>query len=84
MQGDFKSPVAVYQERFARGAQRNITDFLKASITTYSKILAITIFTLVAVYCTCKIAKDAFRIIVLHVTTFTSVSLVLATEHLKL
>ena len=77
MQGDFKSPVTAYQERFARGVQRNITDFLKASITTYSKILAITICTLVAVYCTC-------RIIVLHVTTFKSVSLVLATEHLKL
>ena len=33
------------------------------------KIFSLTFFTLVTVYCTCKIAKDAFRI-VLYVTTF--------------
>ena len=43
---------------------------MKASITTDSmKIFSITFCTLVTVYCTCKIAKDAFRI-VLYVTTF--------------
>ena len=49
---------------FAKGVQRNITDFLKASITTGSiKIFSITLCTLVAVYCTCKTAKDAFKIV---------------------
>ena len=33
------------------------------------KIFCITFCTLVTVYCTCKIAKDAFRI-VLYITTF--------------
>ena len=81
MQGDFKGPVAVYQQR---GVQRNKTYFLKGSITTYGiKIFSITFCTLVTVYITCKTAKDAFRI-VLYVTTFTGVSLVLANEHLKL
>ena len=43
---------------------------MKASITTDSiKIFSITFCTLVTVYCTCKIAKGAFRI-VLYVTTF--------------
>ena len=72
MQGNFKSPVAVYQtiNLQKEGVQRNITNFLKASITTDSiKIFSITFCTLVTVYCTCKIAKDAFRI-VLYVTTF--------------
>ena len=47
--------------RFAKGVQRKITDFLKASLTTDSiKIFSITLCTLVTVYCTCKIAKDAF------------------------
>ena len=58
------------KQRFAKGVQRNITDFFKAWITTDSiKIFSITFCTLVTVYCTCKIAKDAFRI-VLYVTTF--------------
>ena len=40
-----------------------MTDFLKVSITTDSiKISSITFCTLVTVYCTFKIAKDAFRI----------------------
>ena len=48
----------------------NMTDFLEASVTTDSKkIFSITFCTLVTVYCTWKIAKDAFRI-VLYVTTF--------------
>ena len=48
----------------------NMTYFLKASITTDGKkIFSITFCTLVTVYCTWKIAKDAFRI-VLYVTTF--------------
>ena len=44
--------------------EKNITDFLKALITTDSiKIFSITFCSLVTVYCTCKIAKDAFRIV---------------------
>ena len=44
--------------------------FLKASKTTDSiKILSITFCTLATVYCACKIAKGAFKI-VLYVTTF--------------
>ena len=70
MQGDFKSPSLFIKRRFAKGVQRNITDFFKAWITTDGiKIFSITFCTLVTVYCTCKIAKDAFRI-VLYVTTF--------------
>ena len=103
-----------------------ITDFFKAQITTDSiKIFSITFFTLVTVYCTCKIANDVFRCVLYVTTRFvlnqwffydckyvvdmynvicywkalivfvlwinklkcslkTSVSLVLATEHLKL
>ena len=58
------------KQRFAKGVQRNTTDFLKASITTDSiTIFSITFRTLVTVYCTGKIAKDAFRI-VLYITTF--------------
>lgn len=68
VQGDMK-PLYTKQ-RFAKGVQRNITDFLKASITTDSiKIFSITVFTLFTVYFGCKIAKDTFRI-VLYVTTF--------------
>ena len=70
MQGDFKSPSLYIKRQFAKGVQRNMTDFYKAWITTDSiKIFSITFCTLVTVYCTCKIAKDAFRI-VLYVTTF--------------
>ena len=58
------------KQRFAKGVQRNITDFLKASITTDSiKIFFITVCTLFVVEFSCKIAKDTFRI-VLYVTTF--------------
>ena len=47
-----------------------MTNFLKASITIDSmKIFSITFCTLVTVYRTYKIVKDAFRI-VLYVTTF--------------
>ena len=72
MEGDFKSPVAIYQKfnNFAKGVQRNITNFLEASITTDSmKIFSVTFCSLVTVYCTCKIARDTLRI-VLYVTTF--------------
>ena len=66
----YKAQSLYTKQRFAKGVQRNITDFLKASITTDSiKIFSITFCTLVTVYCTCKIAKDAFRI-VLYVTIF--------------
>ena len=66
----YKAQSLYTKQRFAKGVQRNITDFLKASITTDSiKIFSITFCTLVTVYFTCKIAKDAFRI-VLYVTTF--------------
>ena len=59
------------KQRFAKRVQRNITDdFFKSWITTDSiKIFSITFCTRVTVYCNCKIAKDAFRI-VLCVTTF--------------
>ena len=70
MQSDIKPRCCTAKRQFAKGEQRNIIDFLKASITTDSiKIFSITFCTLVTVYCTCKIAKDAFRI-VLYVTTF--------------
>ena len=81
MQGDFKSPVAVYPTTISKSVQRNITDFkkkkqtnitdfFKAWITTDSiKIFSVTFCTVVTVYCTCKISKDAFRIVV-YVTTF--------------
>ena len=67
MQGNFKSSVAVYHyKRDAKGVQRNIT----AWITTDSiKIFSFTFCTLFTVYCTCKIAEDAFRI-VLYFKTF--------------
>ena len=49
----------------------NITDFLKASITTDSiKIFSITFCILVTVYCTCKKAKDAFRIVLYGITFY--------------
>ena len=60
----------ILNKNLRKSVQRNITDFFKAWITTDSiKIFSITFCTLVTVYCTCKIAKDAFRI-VLYVTTF--------------
>ena len=58
------------KQRFAKGVQRNITDFFKDLITTDSiKIFSITFCSLVTVYCSRKITKDAFRI-VLYVATF--------------
>ena len=77
MQSDIKPSRCTAKRQFAKGEQRNIIDFLKASITTDNiKIFSITFCTLVTVYCTCKIAKDAFRI-VLYVTTFLHCSLFL-------
>ena len=62
--------VAFFKRRFAKGAQRNITDCFKAWITTDSiNTFSITFCILFTVYCTCKIAKDTFRV-VLYVTTF--------------
>ena len=56
------------KQEFAKGVFRNITEFFKAWITTDSiKIFSIAFCALVTVYCTCKTAKDAFRI-VLYVT----------------
>ena len=70
MQTDIKPSRYTAKRQFAKGEQRNIIDFLKASITTDGiKIFSLTFCNLVTVYCTCKIAKDAFRI-VLYVTTF--------------
>ena len=59
------------KQRFSKGVQiRNITDLFKAWITTDSvKIFSVTFSTLVTLYCTCKISKDAFRIVI-NVTTF--------------
>ena len=57
------------KQEFAKGVFRNITEFFKAWITTDSiKIFSMAFCALVTVYCTCKTAKDAFRI-VLYVTT---------------
>ena len=70
MQGDFKSSVAVYQITRCERCTEEHNRLFKAWITTDSiKIFSITFCTLVTVYCTCKIAKGAFRI-VLYVTTF--------------
>ena len=70
MQSDIKPSRCTAKQQFAKSEQRNIIDVLQASITTDSiKIFSITFCTLVTVYCTCKIAKDAFRI-VLYDTTF--------------
>ena len=70
MQGDNTAQSLYTKQRFAKGVQRNIADFLKASLTTDGiKIFYITFCSLVTVQCTSKIAKDAFRI-VLYVTTF--------------
>ena len=71
MQGDIKPSRRFPNNLFAKGVQGNIIGFLKAPTTRDSiiKIFSITFCTLVTVYCTCKIAKDAFRI-VLYVTTF--------------
>ena len=64
---DFKSPVVIYKTINLQNVyKRNIpvTNFLKASITRDSmKIFSITFCTLATVYCVCKIAKDAFRIV---------------------
>ena len=70
MQGNFKSSVAVYQiTRCERCTKKHIR-FFNAWITTDSiKIFSFTFCTLFTVYCTCKIAKDAFRI-VLYFKTF--------------
>ena len=66
----YKAQSLYTKKRFAKGVPRNITDFSKASITTDGiKIFSITFCTLVIIYCTCKIAKDAFKI-VLYVTKF--------------
>ena len=58
------------KQRFSKGVQRNITDLFKGWITTDSiKIFSVTFCTLVTVYYSCKISKDAFRIVI-YVTTF--------------
>ena len=68
-----KAQSLIIKQRFAKGVQRNITDLFKAWITRDSinciTTFSVTFCTLVTVYCTWKIAKDAFRI-VLYVTTF--------------
>ena len=69
--GVYKAQVPYTKQRFTKGVQRNITDFLKPSVTKYSlKIFSITFCTLVTVYCTCgKLAENAFRIM-LYITPF--------------
>ena len=70
MQGDFRSSSLFFKRWFAKGVQRNITDCFKAWITADSiKTFSITFCTLLTVYCTYKIAQDAFKV-VLYVTTF--------------
>ena len=70
MQGDKKAQSLYTKRRFAKGVQRNIADFLKASRTTDGiKFFYITFCSLATFQCTSKIAKEPFRI-VLYVTTF--------------
>ena len=65
-----KAPSLYIKQKFGKDVQRNITDFFKAWMTTDSiKIFFIAFCTLVTVYCTCKVAKDAFSF-VLYLTTF--------------
>ena len=64
MQGDKTAQSLYTKQRFAKGVQRNIADFLKTSITTDGiKIFYITFCSLATFQCTSKIAKDAFRIV---------------------
>ena len=51
----YKAESLYSQQRFAKGVQRNTTNFLNASITTDGeKIFSITFCTVVTIYCTCK------------------------------
>ena len=63
-QGDFKSSVAVYQitrcERCTEKHNRHFTAWITADSI---RVFSFTFCTLFTVYCTCKIAKDAFRIL---------------------
>ena len=69
MQGDIKPSCCVLKNHSVPKAQRNITDFLKALITTDSiKIFSITFCTLVTVYL--QNSKRCFKNNVLYVTTF--------------
>ena len=71
MQGDIKPSRCIPNNDSVSKAQRNITDFLKALITTDSiKIFSITCCTLVTVYL--ENSKRHFKnnIIVLYITTF--------------
>ena len=68
--GLYKAQLPYTKQQFTKGVQRNITDLLKPSVTKYTiKSFSITFCALVKVYCTCKLVKDAFRI-VLYVTPF--------------
>ena len=70
MDGDIEPSRCIPKQLFAKGVQKKITDFLETSITTNNiKVFSITFCTLVTVYRTCKIVKDAFRVEV-YVTTF--------------
>ena len=65
-----KSQSLYIKQRFAKGVQSNITDFFEVSVSTHSiKIFSITFCTLVTVYCTCKITKDDYRVL-LYVTFY--------------
>ena len=65
-----QKPVAVYQMTICKRCTGEHNQLFKAWITTDSlKFFCITFCTVVTVYCTCKIAKDAFKI-VHYVTTF--------------
>ena len=61
---------SLYTKQDLRKVYRRTKTIFNASITTVRiKVFSITVCTLVTVYCACKIAKDAFGII-LYVTTF--------------
>ena len=71
MQGDIKpSRCIVYQTTICESCAEE-HNLLFEGFNDYRciKIFSLIFFTLVTVYCTCKIAKDTFRI-VLYVTTF--------------
>ena len=67
-----QGPVAVYQTKICErctGEQNRLFEGFNNYTRDSLKIFSITFCNRFAVYCTCKIAKDAFRI-ELYVTTF--------------
>ena len=71
MQGDIKPSRCIPNNDLRKVYRGTQPTFLNRSITADGvKIFSITFCTLVTVYCTCKIAEDVFRIVLLYVKTF--------------